>query len=462
MAIESTEALHVVMFPFFAFGHISPFVQLSNKLSVHGIKISFLSAAGNISRIRNTLKLNPSAQIIPLSIPHVEGLPPDLQITSDMTPAMAELVKLAIDLMQPQIKIILSELKPHFVFFDFAQNWLPHLASQFGIKSLSFSVFAALTGSYIMVPERRNNHSTDVLIKPPTGFPATSITSLREFEGQNLQYVFMNFGGPCVYDRVLDGLNNCDAVVIKTCNEIERPYVDFQRSIFQKPVLLTGPLVPEAPSGELEETWAKWLGQFATKSVIFCSFGSETFLNDDQINGIALGLELSGLPFILVLNFPANVDAQTELLRALPEGFIDRVRDRGIVHTGWVQQQLILAHNSVGCHVCHSGFTSVIEAIMNDCQLVLLPFKGDQFFNAKLIAGELRAGVEVKRRGEDGHFNKEDIFEAVKTVMVEINKEPGLSIAGNHQKWREFFSNEGIQNKYIEDLVKELKVLLAL
>ncbi|KAJ0112704.1 hypothetical protein Patl1_01538 [Pistacia atlantica] len=461
MASDSTEVkLHVAMFPYFAYGHISPFVQLSNKLSLHGVKVSFFSSPGNISRIKSTLKLSPNAQIIPLTIPHIEGLPPDLESTSDMTPTMVELLKQALDLMQPQIKTLLSQLKPHFVFFDFAQNWLPQLASQLGIKSIFFSVFTSVSGAYIMVPERRNDHTIDDLLKPPKGFPVTSITSLRKFEAQDLGYVFVNFdGNPCVYDRVLDGHHSCDVIVMKTCNELEGPYVDFLRSQFQKSVLLTGPLVPEPPSGELDERWSKWLGLFPAKSVIFCSFGSETFLNGDQIKQLALGLELSGLPFLLVLNFPANVDSQTELVRALPEGFMDRVKERGVVHTGWVQQQLILAHNSVGCYICHSGFSSVIEAIVNDCQLVLLPFKGDQFFNAKLIAGDLRAGVEVNRREDNGHFDTEDILEAVKTVMVDVDKEPGMCIRANHKKWRDFFSNEGIHNKFIADLVKELKVV---
>ncbi|CAL5211386.1 unnamed protein product [Lathyrus oleraceus] len=41
--------LHVVMFPYLRFGHISPFVQLSNKLFSHGIQISFLSPSYNIA-----------------------------------------------------------------------------------------------------------------------------------------------------------------------------------------------------------------------------------------------------------------------------------------------------------------------------------------------------------------------------------------------------------------------------
>ncbi|WJX13817.1 UDP-glycosyltransferase 79A6 [Trifolium repens] len=97
-----------------------------------------------------------------------------------------------------------------------------------------------------------------------------------------------------------------------------------------------------------------------------------------------------------------------------------------MVHTGWLQQQLILKHNSVGCYVCHGGFSSVIEAIVNDCQLVLLPFKGDQFFNSKLIANDLKAGIEVNRKEENGYFYKEDIVKAVKIMMVDYEKEPNV------------------------------------
>ncbi|KAH7567978.1 hypothetical protein JRO89_XS07G0204600 [Xanthoceras sorbifolium] len=460
MESRSSDEVHVVMFPLFAFGHISPFVQLSNKLSVHGVKVSFFSAPGNIARIKSTLKLTPKAQIIPLQIPQIEGLPPGLDSTSDMTPAMAELLKQALDLMQPQITTLLTQLKPHFVFFDFAQHWLPKLASPLGIKTLKFSVFSAVSGAYNMVPARRNNHTIHDMMRPPNGFPVTGITSLKEFEARDFLYVFKNFhGNPSVYDRALGCCNSCTALVIKTCHEMEGPYVDFIKTQFQKPVLLTGPLVPEPPSGELEEKWANWLGQFPEKSVIFCSFGSETFLDEDQIKQLALGLELTGLPFFLVLNFPANTDVQTELVRALPEGFMERVKNKGVVHTGWVQQQLILAHNSVGCYVFHSGYSSIIEGLINDCQLVFLSFKGDQFLNSKLVAGDMRAGVEVNRRDNDGHFGKEDIMEAVKTVMVEVNKEPGVSILANHKKWREFLLNPEIHNKYIADLVNELKAL---
>ncbi|KAK7278571.1 hypothetical protein RJT34_23603 [Clitoria ternatea] len=450
--------LNVVMFPFLAFGHISPFVQLSNKLFSHGVHITFLSAASNIPRIKSTLNLNPSINIIPLKFPN------GITSTAELPPDLAGNLIHALDLTQSQVKSLLLELKPHYVFFDFAQNWLPNLASELGIKSVHFSVYSAISDSYITVPSRfANVEGRDITFEdlktPPPGFPQSSNLSVKAFEAKDFMFLFTRFGENITgYERVLQSLSECSYIVFKTCKEIEGPYLDYIEEQFEKPVLLTGPLVPEPSIDVLEEKWSKWLDNFSEKSVTFCSFGSETFLNDDQIKELATGLELSGLPFILVLNFPSNLCAEA-LERALPKGFLERVKERGVVHTGWLQQQLILKHPSVGCYVCHGGFSSVIEAMVNDCQLVLLPFKGDQFFNSKLIANDLEAGIEVKRREEDGYFHKGDVLKAVKTMMVEDGIEPGKHIREKHKKWREFLMNKEIQNKFITDLVAQLKSL---
>ncbi|KAF5815170.1 putative anthocyanidin 3-O-glucosyltransferase [Helianthus annuus] len=457
--------LHLVMFPFFAFGHISPFVELSNKLSSYpGIKISFLAASASVSRIETML--NPTtSKVIPLTLPHVDGLPPGIENTSDTSPATHELLKVALDLMQPHIKTLLTNLKPSFVFFDFAQSWLPEIASELGIKTIHFSVFTAICRAIVT---RWFNHDTlptiEEMKKPPPDvkshlqLPGT--ITLKTFEATDFMYMFKSFHGTLsVFDRLVKCFNECNAILIKTCREMEGPYIDYFSNQVKKPVLLIGPVVPEPNSSELDETWANWLSQFPAKSVIYCSFGSETFLTDDQITELALGLELTGLPFFLVVNFPANLDSCAELNRTLPEGFVKRVKDKGVVHSGWMQQRHILAHESVGCYVFHAGFSSVIEGLVNDCQLVMLPLKNDQFLNSRLVALEWKAGVEVNRRDEDGYFGKDDVFEAVKSVMMETEKEPAKSIRGNHKKWKEFLQNDEIHNKYVTDFVENLKAM---
>ncbi|PRQ29043.1 putative anthocyanidin 3-O-glucoside 2''-O-glucosyltransferase [Rosa chinensis] len=107
-----------------------------------------------------------------------------------------------------------------------------------------------------------------------------------------------------------------------------------------KPVTLAGPVVPDAPSSQLEEKWEKWLGGFEPKTVIFCAFGSECILKNEQFQELLLGFELTGLPFFAALKPPAGVES---IESALPEGFELRLKGKGVVYGGWVQQPLILS-----------------------------------------------------------------------------------------------------------------------
>ncbi|CAA7049103.1 unnamed protein product [Microthlaspi erraticum] len=97
---------------------------------------------------------------------------------------------------------------------------------------------------------------------------------------------------------------------------------------------------------------------------------------------------------------------------ALPEGFEERVKGRGVVWGGWVQQPLILAHPSVGCFVSHCGFGSMWESLVSDCQIVLLPYLVDQVLNTRLLTEELEVSVEVEEKKQDGSL-KESLSDAI-------------------------------------------------
>ncbi|XP_058093379.1 anthocyanidin-3-O-glucoside rhamnosyltransferase-like [Magnolia sinica] len=459
----ATPPIHIAMFPWLAFGHISPFIQLSNKLSMDPtIKISFLSAPANIPRISSTL--SSTVHIIPLEIPPVDGIPPGVESTADMTPHQAELLKKAVDNMKPQIENLLAHLHPQIIFHDFTHQWLPSIATSLNIKTFFFSVFNATVLAYAVVPSRlvssQITPTVEDLKNPPPGFPKTSAAAVSAYEARDLLYIFKSFGGPSAYDRAVSCMKNSSAIVLKTCMEMEAPYVEYIKSQYGKPVLLAGPVVPQPPTGALDHRWADWLGQFQEKSVVFCSFGSESFLKEDQIRELVLGLEMAGLPFFVVLNFPDGEDKVARLKAVLPEGFEERVKDKAVVHTGWVQQQHILAHVSVGCFVCHSGVSSITEALVNDCQLVLLPQKGDQFLNSRLVSGDLKAGVEVKRDEESGYFGKGDLCTAVKTVMKMVEEEPGKTVRENHRKWRDFLRDTDVHEKFLKNFVVEMKGIM--
>lgn len=269
-----------------------------------------------------------------------------------------------------------------------------------------------------------------------------------------------------MFDSAAEVNGASDAMVVKTCAEMEGPYVEYLEAQYGKPVLLVGPIVPdEPPSGggggeELEPRWAEWLGRFAPGSVVFCSFGSETFLADSAVEELLFGLEAAGSPFLVVLNFPKGGGGGQKT--PIPEGFEERVRGRGVVHTGgWVQQQLLLRHPSVGCFVCHAGLSSVLEAIVAGPQLVMLPQKGDQFLNAKLFAAEMGVGFEVERRPEDGWFGRDAVCAAIKAAMEAAA--PAASqqsrVGESHRKWREFLLDEQVQGKFTVEFIDKLRQL---
>nr|BBG28370.1 anthocyanidin 3-O-glucoside rhamnosyltransferase [Cymbidium hybrid cultivar] len=449
--VTAAGTLHILMFPFVAFGHISPFLQLSRKLSAAaaGIQITFLSSPANLPRISSLLPSSPSIRLLSLPLPSVPGLPAGAESTADLAPHTAELLKLAVDRTQPQVATLLADLRPDLVLFDFAQPWIPSIAHPLGVKTLFFSVFSAAATAYLTVPVRRSNrfavNVADELSRPPAAFPASTAFSagVPAYQAADFAYIFRSFGEAdalSVYDRVHACLSGCSAVVAKTCLEMESPYLHYIESQLGKPVLLAGPVVPESPAGSLGPEWTNFLDRFADGSVVFCSFGSETALDEDGIKELLLGLEMAGKPFLAVLKGIAAA------------GIISGGGGGdSMVTEGWAPQQLILGHRSVGCFLCHAGLSSLVEGVVTGCKLVLLPLRGDQYLNARLFAGDLGIGVEVDRE-EDGGFKSEAVRNAVVSVMAEKGME-------KFDKWREFFLDGEVQQRSLGEFVGKLKEL---
>ncbi|KAI6669281.1 hypothetical protein NL676_004166 [Syzygium grande] len=117
---------------------------------------------------------------------------------------------------------------------------------------------------------------------------------------------------------------------------------------------------------------------------------------------MAYGLELSNVDFIWVVKFP--VEEHIKLEEALPTGFLERVRDRGLEIEGWAPQARILAHPSVGGFVSHCGWSSVIESIKFGVSIITMPMHLDQPLNMRLVE-DVGVGLEVMRN-ESGELER--------------------------------------------------------
>lgn len=446
--------LKIAMYPWFAMGHLTTFLHISNKLAQKGHQIFFILPPKTQSKL-NQFNLHPDLiKVIPIAIPNVDGLPPGTETTADVIFPVYSLLRRAMDLTEPAIKALLVELEPDFLFFDFS-HWLPALARSLGIKSVLYCIISPAAVAYLF----RDEPSAEGFMRPPPGFPPSSSIRLYANEARTVDAVnnMEEFGTTMKFvHRVIMAAEECDAMGFKSCREMEGPYLEFLEKKFKKPVLLAGPVLPEPPTSGLDERWVKWLDQFGPKSVIYCAFGSEARLKREQFQELLVGFEVTGLPFFAALKPPIGAETVEE---ALPEGFTSRTGKRGVVEGGWVQQQLILSHPAVGCFVTHCGWGSTSEALVNECQMVLMPHFGDQLINARLMGGDLKVGVEVERGDEDGLFSREGVVKAIKLAM-DGESEIGKETRANHGKWRDFMLRKGLEDSYIHEFDHKLHSLL--
>uniref|UniRef100_A0A803M042 Uncharacterized protein n=1 Tax=Chenopodium quinoa TaxID=63459 RepID=A0A803M042_CHEQI len=113
------------------------------------------------------------------------------------------------------------------------------------------------------------------------------------------------------------------------------------------PVYCIGPLFANRGGGaennsEERHECLKWLDSQPSKSVVYLGFGSRGMFSKEQILEIALGLETSGVRFLWTVRAPPSEEKGANLSQPpdpdldsiLPEGFLDRTKDREAVDAG--------------------------------------------------------------------------------------------------------------------------------
>ncbi|XP_010520927.1 PREDICTED: anthocyanidin 3-O-glucoside 2'''-O-xylosyltransferase [Tarenaya hassleriana] len=457
-------SMSIVMYPWLALGHMTAFLHLSNKLAEKGHRIVFLLPKKARAHLE-PINLHPNLITFrTISIPHVHGLPLGAETNSDVPIFLTHLLAVAMDRTRPEVETVVRTVKPDLVFYDFA-DWVPGISAPVGAKTVCFDTASAASIALTLVPAAAREMadgamlSGDELSRPPPGYPSSKVV-LRAHEARTLGFLWKRFEGlVSFFEKKVSTLRNCDAIAIRTCREIEGKFCEFISSQYNRPVYLTGPVLPDTkPSDQaaLEPRWADWLSKFEPGSVVYCAFGSQPVLDKlEQFQEVCLGLELTGLPFLIALKPPSGFSTVEE---ALPEGFEERVKGRGVVYGGWVQQPLILDHPSVGCFVSHCGFGSMWESLLRDCQIVLVPHLGEQILNAKLMSEEMEVAVEVKRE-ENGWFSRHSLKDAVKSVM-DKDSEIGEIVRKNHKKWKDVLGESGFSESYISKFEQSLLQLL--
>ncbi|KAI7758058.1 hypothetical protein M8C21_017364 [Ambrosia artemisiifolia] len=168
------------------------------------------------------------------------------------------------------------------------------------------------------------------------------------------------------------------------------------------PVYLIGPLIATGDQVDHDEhECLKWLETQPSKSVVFLCFGSMGVFSKEQLKEIAFGLERSGQRFLWVVRNPTigceNESSLKEfgLDDVVPEGFMTRTRDKGLVVKDWAPQPAILGHESVGGFVSHCGWNSSLEAVVCGVPIVAWPLYAEQKMNRVYLVEEINKGFAM-------------------------------------------------------------------
>ncbi|XP_023904401.2 beta-D-glucosyl crocetin beta-1,6-glucosyltransferase [Quercus suber] len=432
--MEATHnTISVLMLPWLAHGHISPFLELAKKLTTRNIHIYFCTTPINLGPIKQQLskKYSLSIEFVELHLPSLPELPPHYHTTNGLPPHLMPALKKAMDMASPNITSILKQLKPDLVIYDFLQILTPSLAQSQNIPAVEFVVMSATMTSFFM--HLANN--------PGVEYPSPEIY-LQDYEVG--KFTDDSDDG----DRILECFHqSSEIVLVKTFREIEAKYIDYLSVLAKKKIVPVGPLVQDPVEEDEKKEIIEWLNDKEPSSAVFVSFGSEFFLSKEEMQEIAYGLELSMVPFIWVVRFPRG--EKVNLQMALPKGFLDRIGDRGMVVEGWAPQKTILKHSSIGGFVSHCGWSSVMESMTFGVPIIAMPMHLDQPVNARLVAA-LGAGVEVKR-DTNGRLEREEVAKVIRKVLVE--KTP-------KRKAKEL--KENIENKGDEEIDVVVQDLLRL
>ena len=252
--------LHVVVFPWLAFGHIVPFLELAEQLAQRGHFVTFVSAPRNIARLRPPppvpgRELSPRIRLVALPLPAVDGLPDGAESTNDVPPEKVELLKVAFDGLAGPVASFLAEAcaggeghsrRPDWIILNFAHSWFPPVAEQHDVPCALFLIFPAPFVAFLGPKAANDAHprtAAEDFTVPPPWIPSASPSlafHLHTRPGRSPA----GSGSPTLpavtsdMDRFWETEQRCRLVVCRSSREVDGPAIcDLLPDLYGKPVL---------------------------------------------------------------------------------------------------------------------------------------------------------------------------------------------------------------------------------
>ncbi|KAK1436145.1 hypothetical protein QVD17_01921 [Tagetes erecta] len=443
---------HIAIFPSPGIGHLIPFTELAHRLLLHRrLFITFIipTAAGTTLKPQNDILNAMPETISSIFLPpvNINDLPNDV--------ALATRISLTVTRSLPALRQTLNDLtssqsvkkSPSALVVDLFGPPSFEIAKDFNIPPYLFSTVSAMTlVSIFHTPILDQMYACEYIDLPePVRLPGCV-----PIPGADIAEP-LNDKKNEAYSRVVEIAklySLAKGVLVNSFLELEPgPFKAMEEGEWCKPEIYSvGPLIRSGSGNQTGEGFEclKWLDKHPVGSVLFVSFGSGGTLSQKQLNELAFGLEQSGQKFLWVVKSPQGKSdasyfySQTRIepCEVLPEGFLERVEDRGLVMSYWVPQVEILSHVSTGGFLTHCGWNSILESVVCGVPMVAWPLYAEQKQNAVLLTDGLGVACRVKADGQ-GVVGRDEINKCVRSLMegedgrkmrLKMNEHKGLGV----------------------------------
>ncbi|XVF08960.1 hypothetical protein REPUB_Repub07fG0049500 [Reevesia pubescens] len=402
---------HVLVLPFPGQGHIVPIMKFALQIAAHGVTVTFVNTEFIHAKMMASLPEKAEER----SLINFVSIPDGLELEDDR----ADLVKLTESVhrtMPGHLEDLILKIKQSnkneqitCVIADTAVGWAHEMAKKMGVEAVGFWPSAgACLAMALHIPQLLDagllNSDGTFMTNEPISLskdlpPWTSTDVGGDPEIQKLVFEFCSF--------VSKYAKFHDWIVCNSNYELESAALQLIPNI-----LPIGPLLSSTFVGNLwpeDSTCLEWLDKQPSGSVIYVAFGSTTTLSVQQVEELALGLEITGQPFLWVV----RSDFMSGSLAKFRDAFINRVAERA-KFVEWAPQEKVLAHPSVACFMSHCGWNSMLEGL--GVPFLCWPYFADHFYNMKYICDVWKVGLGFDK-DEDGIITRHEISTKIKTVL---------------------------------------------
>ncbi|KAJ8551949.1 hypothetical protein K7X08_028392 [Anisodus acutangulus] len=408
----------VVIVPLPAQGHLHASLELARRLSsAHNLPVYYVSTAAHVRQAQSRAR-----GWDPLKTPNLKfsefevsfDIPPpnpnaSIKFPSQLVPAFNSSLHLrepVAELVKKMARISTKVVVIHDFLTSYVVQDVPKIPNTECYCLHTVSAFVVF--SYVWDAVKPHVPlEAEVVLKQLPSLEGCNSPELEEFAQKQIDARIYGAGNIFSTSRVIEGL-----------------YIDLLETMSGKQWAL-GPFNPvelEIPTTAINRHYSlEWLDKQPVNSVIFVSFGSTTSLSEEEIKELAIGLEQSQQRFIWVLRDADKGDIFTGDVRKcqLPEGYEERVSERGLVMRDWAPQLEILGHVSTGGFMSHCGWNSCMESISMGVPIAAWPMHSDQPRNAVMITEGLKIGISVREWEKRNEVvPAETVEKAVRTLMA--------------------------------------------